>query len=35
MRFLISLLKKIQNNLPYTVKYSEWYVKDGNLLTHN
>ena len=35
MTFLINLLKKSQNNVPYTVKYSEWCVKGEKLLADN
>ena len=35
MNFLINPLKKAQNNVRYTVKYSDWCVKKEKLLADN
>ena len=35
MTFLIKLLKKTQNNVPYIVKYSELRVKEEKSLADN
>ena len=35
MSFLINYLKKTQNSMRYTVKYSEWCVKEEKLLVDN